>query len=323
MQEKINKLKILLEKSKNILLINHIRMDPDAFWSLSAFYYILKKLWKNIKAINDEIRPDNFSFLDENQIFEPNLNIKEFNPDLIISFDAASIGQLGETYIKNENIFKNTNFIVIDHHITNSWFWDLNIIDTKASSTCELVFEIIENFNWIKYTTPKIATLLNAWMLTDTNMYFNQNTTSKTLKTASKLLELWSNFRAPIYEFFKKKSFQKTKLFWIALGKIEKQWNIVYTSLSKNDFLKAEATDQDTNWIIDMMINIDWAEIAFIIYTLDKWWNKVSFRSKNFNVWEFCEKFWWWGHKLAAWFSSEKESKELTKEILNEIKNQA
>jgi nanoRNase/pAp phosphatase (c-di-AMP/oligoRNAs hydrolase) len=98
---------------------------------------------------------------------------------------------------------------------------------------------------------------------------------------------------------------------------------IVYTSLSREDFKKALATDQDTNWIIDMMINIDWVEIAFIIYTLDKWWNKVSFRSKKFNVWEFCEKFWWWGHKLASWFSSKKESEEIIKEILNEIKNQA
>jgi hypothetical protein len=65
-----------------------------------------------------------------------------------------------------------------------------------------------------------------------------------------------------------------------------------------------------------MMINIDWVEIAFIVYTLDKWENKASFRSKDFNVWEFCAKFWWWGHKLASWFSSKKESEEIIKEIL-------
>lgn len=94
MQEKITKLKKLIENSNRILLINHIRMDPDAFGSLTAFYYILKKLNKNVKAINDENKPESFVFLDKNQIFEPNLDLKEFNPDLIISFDAASIGQL-------------------------------------------------------------------------------------------------------------------------------------------------------------------------------------------------------------------------------------
>ena len=191
MQEKITKLKKLIENSDKILLINHIRMDPDAFGSLSAFYYILRDNFnKEVKAINDESKPENFKFLDENQVFEPNLDLKEFNPDLIISFDAASKEQLGETYKNNENIFNNTDFVVIDHHITNLGFGTLNIIDTKSSSTCELVFEILEYFDWNKYITPKIATLLNAGMLTDTNMYYNQNTTAKTLETAAKLLKL-------------------------------------------------------------------------------------------------------------------------------------
>lgn len=321
LEKKINEFKILLEKSKKILLINHIRMDPDAFGSLSAFYYILKDLKKEIKAINDDNRPKNFSFLDKNNIFEPNLNIKNFNPDLIISFDAASTDQLWETYIKNKDIFENNNFVVFDHHITNPWFWKLNIINTKSSSTCELIFYTLEKINLKSHITPKIATLLNAWMLTDTNMYYNQNTTSYTLEVASELLKLWSDFRSPIFEFFKKKSFAKTKLFWIALEKMKKTFNskIAYTYLSKKDFENAKATDQDTNWIIDMMINIEWIEIAFIIYSLDKWLNKVSFRSKNFNVWEFCAEFWWWGHKLASGFSSEKNSEEIIKEILNKI----
>jgi len=321
MQEKITKLKKLIENSNRILLINHIRMDPDAFGSLTAFYYILKKLNKNVKAINDENKPESFVFLDKNQIFEPNLDLKEFNPDLIISFDAASIGQLWEIYKNNENIFNNTNFVVIDHHITNLGFGTLNIIDTKSSSTCELVFKILETFNWTWYITPKIATLLNAWILTDTNMYYNQNTSSTTLETAAKLLKLWSDFRTPIFEFFKKKSFEKTKLFWIALEKIKKEWKIIYTSLLEKDFKKVWTTDQDTNWIIDMMINIDWVEIAFIVYSLNKWWNKASFRSKEFNVWEFCKKFGWGWHRLAAWFSSEDSQEKIVEKILNELKN--
>ncbi len=322
MLEKITQLKKLIENSKNILLINHIRMDPDAFWSLESFYYILKNnLNKKVKAINDEERPEDFSFLDDNQIFETKLNIKEYNPDLIISFDAASTGQLWKIYIENQDIFEKWNLVVIDHHITNQWFWNLNIINTKSSSTCELIFEILEYFDYTKYITPKIATLLYAGMLTDTNMYYNQNTTPKTLKIASKLLTLWSDFRAPIFEFFKKKTFEKTKLFWIALEKIQKSKDkkIVYTYLSQNDFKKAWATDRDTNWIIDMMINIEWIQIAFIVYSLDTWLNKASFRSKDFNVWKFCENFWGWWHKLAAWFSTNIDSKEIIKKILDLI----
>lgn len=60
---------------------------------------------KNVKATNDFLAPENFLFLESNEIIEPGINISDFNPDLIISFDAASTGQLGETYIKNILIY--------------------------------------------------------------------------------------------------------------------------------------------------------------------------------------------------------------------------
>jgi nanoRNase/pAp phosphatase (c-di-AMP/oligoRNAs hydrolase) len=44
MKEKIVQLKELIETSEKILLINHIRMDGDAFGSISALHMLLKKL---------------------------------------------------------------------------------------------------------------------------------------------------------------------------------------------------------------------------------------------------------------------------------------
>jgi nanoRNase/pAp phosphatase (c-di-AMP/oligoRNAs hydrolase) len=76
----------------------------------------------NVVAVNDDKNPKDFSFLEVDHIINPELNISEFKPDLIISLDAASLSQLGETYINNEEIFKNTDFVVFDHHITNSGF---------------------------------------------------------------------------------------------------------------------------------------------------------------------------------------------------------
>jgi hypothetical protein len=45
----------------------------------------------NVAAINDENNPKDFSFLGMDHIINPELNISEFNPDLIISLDAASL----------------------------------------------------------------------------------------------------------------------------------------------------------------------------------------------------------------------------------------
>jgi len=320
MKKNIEKFEKLVKKAEKILLINHIRMDPDAFWSLASFYYILQKMDKKVKAVNDMLPPDNFDFLDAKWIIEINLNIKEYKPDLIISFDAASIWQLWEVYIKYEDIFKQKDFVVIDHHMTNSWFWSLNIINDKYSSTCELTFHIIEKLWLTKYITSKEATLLTAWIHTDTNIFYNQNTTSSTLITAAKLMDLWADFRSPMYNFFQKASYNKTKLVWIVFDRLQKSddGKIVWASITKKDFEKTWTWDEDTSGIINRLINIEWAEIAFLIHEL---WDevKVSFRSKEYSVWDLCASFWWGWHKLAAWFRTDKKLKVIEKEILDKL----
>lgn len=326
MKEKIKELWSLIKKSQNIALYSHIRMDPDTFWSSAALFYILEKIWKNVVLLNDEQAPEEFEFLESNDIIKTNYNLKNFDPDLIISLDAASIEQLADSYSNNLEIIKEKDFVVIDHHITNPWFWTLNIIDTKYSSTCELLFEILENINLDKYIDKKIATLLITWIITDTNIFYNTNTTSKTHKIAWKLLDLWANSRESIFEFFKKKSLGKTKLTAIALSNIKiienklKNWkNIVYTSLEQKDFIETNTTNRETNWIIEDLVNIENTDISFIIYPInDK--NKVSFRTREYDISKIATEMWWWWHKQAAWFLSDKNIDDTIKEILEKIK---
>jgi len=321
MIKEISKLEQLIEVSNNILLINHIRMDPDAFWSLWAFYYILKKINKNVKAVNDMRPPESFNFLWASEIIETDLDIKKYNPDLIISFDAASIWQLWETYINNKDIFDNNDFVVIDHHMTNKWFGKINIIDSNLSSTCELVLLILEKLDLDKHISPKEATLLTAWIHTDTNVFYNSNTSSNTLRAAAKLMDLWADFRSPMFNFFQKATYNKTKLVWEIFNKLQKSddWKIVWWKITKEDFKKTNTSDEDTNWIINRFINIEWCEVAFLIYEL---WDivKASFRSKEYSVWDLCASFPWGGwHKLAAWFRTDKNLIEIEKEILDKI----
>ncbi len=324
MKEKIKNLWLAITKSKKILLINHIRMDMDAFWSLSAMYDILKQIWKNVACVNDELPLNSYEFIWYNEIIDINLNIKEFNPELIISFDAASIEQLWMTYSKNKNIFNNTDFFVIDHHITNPWFWKINIIDTNYSSTCELLFDILTELKLDKYITPKIATAILAWIYTDTNIFFNSNTTKNTHIVAWELIKIWADFRKPYYEFYKKKTFSWAKLWWEILANhmisIEK-WKIVYALVSNEIFKKTNSNERQLTWLIsEFFSNIEGVEICFISHELENGTIKTSFRStENYNVSKISEKFWWWWHKQAAWFSTNKSLKEIEKDILKEI----
>lgn len=67
-KDNVKKLWKLIKKAKKILLVSHIRMDPDTFWSMWALYYILKSMWKDVKAANDDMVPESFWFMWANNI---------------------------------------------------------------------------------------------------------------------------------------------------------------------------------------------------------------------------------------------------------------
>ena len=318
----MKQLKKYIKNSEKILLLNHIKMDPDAMWSLWTLYSILKKLWKNVKATNENLPREDFAFLKSNSIFTEDLNIEKFAPDLIIILDTASTEQLWKPFEDYKHIFENTFKIVIDHHITNPWFWDLNIINTKTSSTCELIFEIIEELDWKEYIWKKEATLLMAWIITDTNIFYNLNTTSKSLKTSAKLLDLWADLRNIIFKYYNEASFEKTKLKGLIFDKMQKtpDWKIIWVKITKKDFKKTWTTEDNTSWIIMNLLNITWCEIAFMLYDTESW-TKASFRSNAYDVWKLCSSFPWGGwHKYAAWFRSTKSLDEVEEEVFRRLK---
>ena len=323
----INKLWELIKNSERIMLINHIRMDMDAFWSLSAMFDILVQLWKEVRAINDEAPLEKYSFTWYNEIIETNLNVAEFNPELIISFDAASLEQLWISYKNNIKVFNNVDFVVVDHHKTNPGFWSINIINIESSSTCELTYEILKQLNLDKYITPKIATSLLSWIYTDTNIFYNSNTTSNTHYVAWKLIEAWADFRKPYYEFYNKKTFSQSKLWWEVLSnrmKISEDWKIVWATITKDIFKKTWSWDRELTWLIsEFFSNIEWVEICFISHEIENNMIKTSFRSiLKHDVSLIAQIFWWGWHEQAAWFLSNKSLEEVEREILEILKKE-
>ncbi len=324
LSSKIQKLWKLINLSKKILLINHIRMDPDAYWSLMWLYSILKKLWKEVKAINDDKTPNDFEFLWWQNTIQIKLNITDYNPDLIIALDAGSPEQLWDSYKNNKDFIDKKNFVVIDHHITNNWYWNLNIINKKSSSTCEIIYEITKELNLKDLIDKEIATFLITGIITDTNIYYNLNTSAKTLQIASELTKMWANSRLPIFHFYRKKEFNKTKLWGEILKKIKKtdNWKIVWVIIKDTDFKKTKTWIKDISGLInEFLTNIEWSDVCFILYSIDNKRIKVSFRSNYINVWNICSLFWWWWHKLAAGFISEDKIENIEKKILKILKD--
>lgn len=315
-----------IQESEKILLINHIRMDGDAWGSLGWLALVLQNMWKQIACINDESVPDSLNFLWNTQLITPELNIQEFNPDIIISLDAASEERLGNTFIKWKDFIHTKTFIVIDHHISNTHFWDINIVE-NTSSTCELLTHILIETGWEKYITPEAATFLYTGIQTDTNMYATSNTTPNTLRAWAKLIELGANFRLPIDKCFREKTPEQIIAWKIAYNnlKISSDWDISYSCIKEEDILQAwfsieKMSEYLKGFINETLINISWIKVSFLLYPLKNGEIKWSLRSKDwYDVNTICQKLSGGWHIQAAGFQSEQSFEEIEKFLLKEI----
>ncbi len=321
------KLKNYLQHSQKILLINHKRMDGDAYGSLSAFYYILQAIWGyEVQAVNVECTPETFAFLAKEELFDPTFDITEFQPDLIISFDAAAIEQLWEIYSQHIWVFQSTPFVVIDHHISNPGFWSINIIDTDASSTCEITFDIIKEFDFTQYMNSEIATFLLTGLITDTNSFFNTNSSAKALQTAGELMTYKPRHQDIILNLFKKKPYNRIKLWGNILEWLKDIENgrIVWNIVPKSTFIQTQTTDKDISWLIDeFLTTIEGSQVAFLLYEIGENTVKGSFRGKTdgIDLSVFCSIFGGWWHKRASGFVVQwKNIFEVEQDVMSELK---
>lgn len=296
-------------KSDKIALINHRKMDWDAYWSILWFKLILEKLWKDVVCIWDDMKtPAYLDFIYPEEIISSNpRELKEFKPDLIISLDAASREQLWDLYIDNLKVFEETFFVVIDHHPFNQWFWNIDIIDRDACSTCEIVCEFIKENCYEDLICEDVATALMLWIITDTNSFVNVNTTPDSLRCASVMLSHWARHQEIIEELFKKTPFARTQLWANALFNIKNiNWTVIWAKMTQEMFKQSWATLDDTSGFVDSNLTpIDWSKIIFVLYELPDWKIKWSFRSKDdkYNMNEFCSHFWGGWHVRASWFT--------------------
>jgi len=289
---------------------------------------MLKSMKKDVKAINDTSVPEILGFTWNADLIEPDLDIKSYNPDLIIALDSSDTERLGESYTKWKEVFDVKHLVVIDHHVSNPGYGNTNIIDPDASSVCEILTIIIEQLELYDHVSPDAATLLYTGLQTDSNMYFNTNTRSSTLRAGALLIDLGADFRLPISELYKKRTKTQMKLWQYALSHISYHYDdqVCWVALSR-DWLNALCLDESEisgcfKWFIsEILINIEWIKVAYLLYPLDESENKVSTRSQSwYNVASICEIFWGWWHKQAAWFQSIEQAQDIEKKLLVEIK---
>lgn len=294
-----------IEQAQHVLLVAHQKPDGDAAGACLALSHYLEDLKKDYTAFCiDEINPY-LKFLPKSEEVVQHKEIwdkKDF--DVMIILDSGDLKYAGiEAYVND--LTHDYKIINIDHHETNDNFGDYNLVISDASSTCEIIHDLLDTVNALN---KNIATCLLTGLVTDTGGFSNLATTSSAIETASKLLLHGANLQQITTNTLNHRPFNALKLWGRALERLEEdsETGIVSTVITLKDMAECQADEEARDGVANFLNSLDQNKAKAIMVLTERPQGKikVSLRTTNplINVAEFAKLMGGGGHTKSAGF---------------------
>lgn len=320
----INQLAVQFKKqltvNNHILIYPHVSADGDAIGSCIALQSFIRKSGKKSFIVLEESFPKLYSFMYREDDYITIEQAKSFGATWHIALDTGDLPRLGT----RQSIFKD-NTLNIDHHITNSLFAKINYLDKFASSTGEIIYELLNKLDY-KYTKTSARAIYVA-VLTDTGGFKFSNTNKKCFLLAADLLQYDINISDINKKVYETHSLVKTKLMGKTIEKLQLfiEGQVAIAIFSKEDYLSINATEELFDGIIQIPRRIEGVRVAAIIRESLKGPLKVNLRSNDdiVDVGKIAYDNGGGGHKRAAGYKVVNSTFEnITKQLITEIKKQ-
>jgi phosphoesterase RecJ-like protein len=311
-----------LASHERFVVTTHENPDGDALGSLLATALALRAAGKEaaMYLAGDVPLPDEYRFMPlDGQLLRgpaPALAGK-----VLVAVDCANESRLGP---EADVLLSSPELVVdIDHHHDNTRFGQVNLIVADASSTGEILRDVIRGLGVA--LTPEIAEALYIAVVTDTGRFQYSNTSAKSLRLAAELVEAGADVHRVFQGVYESVAFAKLKLVGKALENAElfEDGRVIVSHLEREDFAEAGAVEPFSEGIIDYLRAVEGTEIAALIRqppTKTGPGRRVSLRTteEDLDVSAIARKSGGGGHRQAAGFPSEASVEEITDFIRRE-----
>lgn len=294
----MNKLMEIVSRSNSIAITSHIDPDGDSIGSILGLGLALKQKYGNIKILIRDSLPSRYEFLPGSDLIKKYDGIEEKQFDLLFVLDCGDEKRIG-----SNEILKNSKTIVnIDHHISNTKFGDINIIDASSSSTCEMIFSFIKDLNLL--INKDVATCIYTGIVTDSGNFMYDNATEKTHLIASELLKTNLNKGRIIYNLYQRKSVNSLKFIGYSLTnmKIALAGRLAIFKVTLDLLNEFNVSYDNVEGLVSYGRDIEGIDISVVIREQENGKVKLSFRSKDddVDVRALAQLFNGGGHKKAS-----------------------
>ena len=190
--------------------------------------------------------------------------------------------------------------IKIDHHPCNHPECDIDYIDDEASSTCQILCDIIFNNNLI--ISRECAEVLFTGIVSDSDRFLLSYTSPRTFDIASKLLDDYNIDLSKIYNNLYSRPLSERKFEAFITNNLTVTENgFGYIKLTNEDYKKYEVdANTASNMVNDFNFINELRCWAFSSYDEKNKVYRINIRSKDVIINDVAQNFNGGGHKLAS-----------------------
>lgn len=294
--DKANDIQRLLSQASNVLAVTHVGPDGDAIGSLTAIGTALKQLGHIATLACDDGSPARFRFL-------PLVDRIQTQPsyvaayDLLVALDCGDMSRMGNVYAQLPE--PHPPIINIDHHVTNTLFGDVNIVDSRCVSTTEILYKLFLQLEIP--ITSELATSLLTGIVTDTLGFRTVGVSSSTFQVASRLMDAGADLNLITAEALLIKPLSTLRLWQVGLDNMKLECEgVLWTSISNEERKEIGYVGASSGGLVNMMANVDEAAMSAVLLE-DDGRVYVGFRCRPpYNVAELALNLGGGGHPLAA-----------------------
>ncbi len=325
-------IEVLLD-GQHFVLTTHENSDGDGLGSQVALAFVLKQLGREVRIVNPTEVPPNYGFLkkagdivqfddrDEEAIQELSLC------DVLVLLDANLSERIGtlRPHVLFAQELGSMKIACIDHHLDPDDFADVMVCESYASSTGELVYDLIlalEEKTGMRLITPQVAEALYTAVMTDTGSFRFPKSSPYVYRLAGDLVEKGAD-PSRIYEYvYNSLTPQALKLLGLSLSAItiSDDGKVASLFISQEMMKTTGSRLFDTDLIIGYLLSVPSVRISVLMTEMQDGRIKASFRSRGMiYVNELAKKYGGGGHMNAAGcllhYSAEKARKVIPEDV--------
>ncbi len=293
----IKKIIAAISSGNRFLITAHIRLDGDALGSELALLGMLTNMGKEAVVCNQDATPGHYRFLPGAEHIVHEL-VRPEAYDVAFILDCSELERVGNIAAAVSAV---PTLINIDHHVSNGGFCELQLLDSRASSTGELLHRLMREIR--APMTKDICMNLYAAILTDTGGFRYSSTGHETLRAAGDLVEGGADPQWISENIYESDPPAKLQLLARVLETLEMdpELGVASMAVTEGHLRQTGATMEHTDGFIDIIRAVKGINIAMLYTQTGEKQFKLSLRSKGrINVEKIARRFQGGGHVNAA-----------------------